>query len=116
MSDLGALLKAARGRNGLAQRDVADRLGVTQQQVSDWESGRSRPRAGRLQLVAETYGLSVETLADAGDYEVVRIVVSPDAAPPASISGLNVKIDDLTPAEQARVEAFVDGILSSRTQ
>src|SRR3954470_8745352 len=56
------LLLLGRGRTGLTQRQLADRVGVSARSVQDWEAGVSYPSAERLQhLVAallEAGGLS----------------------------------------------------------
>ena len=43
------LLLRHRGRTGLSQRDVADRLGAGRRTVQDWEAGVNHPSAERLQ-------------------------------------------------------------------
>jgi transcriptional regulator with XRE-family HTH domain len=44
---------------GLLQRDLAARLGVTRQAVSMWLSGRGRPRAAVARLLEEVTGGAV---------------------------------------------------------
>src|SRR5438132_6694907 len=57
------LLLRHRGRTGLTQRDLAERLGTTRRSVQDWESGAYYPSAERLQalilVLLETDGLTV---------------------------------------------------------
>ena len=52
----GWLLLEAREESGLTQADVAKRLGVSQQTVSRWESGASRPRRPSLAKLADLLG------------------------------------------------------------
>src|SRR5437763_359628 len=56
------LVLLGRGRTGLTQRQLADRVGVSARSVQDWETGVSYPSAERLQqLIAallETGGLN----------------------------------------------------------
>jgi transcriptional regulator with XRE-family HTH domain len=40
----GALIRGARRRNGWSQKDLADRVGVQADAVSDWENDRHEPR------------------------------------------------------------------------
>lgn len=52
-------MRALRRHLGLSQEGLAQELGVRQQTVSDWETGRYRPRgasARLLTLVAERSG------------------------------------------------------------
>ena len=55
-------LKAARGRAGMSQELVAERLGVSRQAVTKWELGQSRPNAKNLQALAELYQVSAGDL------------------------------------------------------
>ena len=54
------LLREARKRAGLTQRQLAERLGVAQPQVARWESGRAAPSFERLKAVLAVCGLDVE--------------------------------------------------------
>src|SRR5437868_14025675 len=57
------LLLRYRGRTGLAQRDLAARLGTSRRSIQDWESGAYYPSADRLQAriqaLLESGGLTV---------------------------------------------------------
>jgi putative transcriptional regulator len=49
-------IQALRRHLGLTQRELSDRLGTRQQTVSEWETGRYRPRgasATLLSMIAE---------------------------------------------------------------
>lgn len=60
-------LKRMRKRAGLTARDAALALGVTFQNVYNWENGSYLPPAKRLPEIAKLYGCTVdELLADAG--------------------------------------------------
>jgi transcriptional regulator with XRE-family HTH domain len=45
------LLLRHRGRTGLSQRDLAERLGTTRRSIQDWESGAYYPGVERLQAL-----------------------------------------------------------------
>ena len=47
-----AAVRAARERMGLSQQALAERLGVYQATVSDWERGRKGIRHGRILALA----------------------------------------------------------------
>lgn len=51
-TDIGLALRRYRISARLNQADIARSLGVSQSRVSRWESGRERPRAGNLELLA----------------------------------------------------------------
>lgn len=56
----GAVLRQARRRAGLTQRDVATRAGVQQSVVSAYESGGREPSLATLSALVEACGLSLE--------------------------------------------------------
>lgn len=55
-------LAAARQERGLTQRQLADRLGVTAQAVSKWETGGSLPDLELLRMIAQQLECSVDFL------------------------------------------------------
>ena len=57
-------LRALRISAGLKQKDVADRLGISQVSVWQWESGVTLPRADKLPAIAELYGCTIDELFD----------------------------------------------------
>ncbi|MFH2015978.1 MAG: helix-turn-helix domain-containing protein [Pseudomonadota bacterium] len=61
---MGAIIEGARTGNRLSQGDLARKLGTTQQTVSRWEAGQSRPRAKQLVALAEALNLDLQTLHD----------------------------------------------------
>lgn len=58
----GQLIAAARKRKGLEQGELGRLLGTTQQNVSRWEAGHSRPRLGQVRALALALGEQEETL------------------------------------------------------
>lgn len=60
MEDFRAWLRAARKSRGWSQGDLALRLGVGQQAVSNWERGRTVPDRDMLQLVHNVLGAAPE--------------------------------------------------------
>lgn len=56
---LAALLIEARGRLRLSQAQLGDKLGVTRQAVSLWESGRSIPQAQQLHAIEQLLGIEI---------------------------------------------------------
>lgn len=59
---LGENLKKLRKEKKVTQTDLAQRLGVTQQAVGKWETGRSSPDPDTLMRLAEFFGVSTDTL------------------------------------------------------
>ncbi len=63
---LQAELRLFRAKNGLSQGDLAKQLGVAQNSVSQWESGKRFPTVRRLSMIAKTLGCPVESLLPVG--------------------------------------------------
>lgn len=59
---LGESIKEHRMRCNMTQEFVAEKLGVSRQAVSKWESGKSDPSTANLIALAKLYGISVEEL------------------------------------------------------
>lgn len=58
----GEFITKKRGELGLTQRELADRIGVTDKAVSKWETGRGFPDVGVLEILAKELGVSVTEL------------------------------------------------------
>lgn len=59
---LGQRLKEHRQRCQMTQEFVAEKLGVSRQAVSKWESGSSEPSTTNLIAISKLYGTTVEEL------------------------------------------------------
>jgi transcriptional regulator with XRE-family HTH domain len=59
---VGRLVRALRVSRGLSQTDLANRIGVTFQQVQKYESGANRITMGRLTNIAKLFKVSVPYL------------------------------------------------------
>jgi transcriptional regulator with XRE-family HTH domain len=64
--EVGRLVRTLRMARGFSQTELANRIGVTFQQVQKYESGANRISMGRLTNVAKLFGLSVPYLLDGG--------------------------------------------------
>lgn len=54
--------KKARRDARLSLREAGKLLGVSAQAISQWETGKTKPRADILPLVADLYGTTVDEL------------------------------------------------------
>lgn len=59
---LGQKLKELRSKNGLTQKDLADKLHVSFQTVSKWENGENEPDIATLKELAALFSCSVDYL------------------------------------------------------
>lgn len=55
-----------RREKGLSQLELAERLGVTRQAVSRWETGTAAPTVENLRILSALYGISLDDLLDDG--------------------------------------------------
>jgi transcriptional regulator with XRE-family HTH domain len=69
-SNLGNLISTGRRRVGLEQAELGRLLGTSQQSVSRWEAGFSRPRRGQLSSLARVIGESEAKLQAAANFVV----------------------------------------------
>lgn len=56
------VLLALRKKQGLTQDELAEKLFVTRQAVSRWESGETIPNTETLKLLSKTFDVSINTL------------------------------------------------------
>ena len=69
--ELGGQIKRYRIRLGLSQEELADRIFVTRQSVSNWENGRTYPDLQSLLRLSDLFGLSLDELIK-GDIETMK--------------------------------------------
>lgn len=53
-----------RKKNGLSQEELAEKIGVSRQAVSKWETGDALPEITKLKALAETFNVTVDFLLD----------------------------------------------------
>lgn len=71
---LGEKLKDCRKKAGLSQEQLAEKLCVSRQAITKWESGRGTPGIDNLQSISKLFGISIDDLLDDGN-EVSSVVV-----------------------------------------
>ncbi|MBQ8236825.1 MAG: helix-turn-helix transcriptional regulator [Oscillospiraceae bacterium] len=70
---MGEIISALRKEKGMTQKDIADKLGVTDKAVSKWERDVAFPDTATIPKLAEILGVSVEDL--------MQAKAAPSAAP-----------------------------------
>lgn len=58
----GEIIRDLRTKNGSSQAELAEKLFVTRQAVSRWETGKTVPNTEALKLLSGVFGVSVNTL------------------------------------------------------
>ena len=61
---VGSFIRNIRKRNGLTQKQFAEKYGVTYQAVSKWENGKNLPDISLLRKIASDYNVSIESIMD----------------------------------------------------
>lgn len=76
---LGEKLLDLRKKAGLSQEDVADKLGVSRQTVSKWETDQTVPELIKAKLLSQLYNVSYEYLITGspigGDVTSIEMIV-----------------------------------------
>lgn len=81
-----------RRREGLSQEQLAERLGVTRQSVSKWESGTAVPELAKLVALSDLFSVSVDYLVKDRLEEPER----PAEAPPPSTAKLEEQVEEIS--------------------
>ena len=79
--DVGALIREARLRAGLAQADLAKRAGTSQPAIARWESGGSSPTIATLERVLGAAGFAL------------RLALVPKVAPDPLVEAYKRDVD-----------------------
>lgn len=71
--NLSAKLQLLRRKNGLSQEELAERVGISRQAISKWESGQSTPDLNKLILLSEIYNVTIDSLVkDSDEYDILQ--------------------------------------------
>lgn len=111
-------IRELREEKGMQQKELAIDLCVTQPTISDWESGRKTPSARSTQKLADYFNVSIDYLLDRTDQKETPARIEGDGQAPIDEKRLDEqlvqRLCSLTPEEQGKVDAFIQGLLSSR--
>lgn len=76
---LGERIKNERNKNGLSQEKVAERVGVSRQAVTKWETGQSAPSTANLITLSDVFGVSLgELISGVGENAPIEAAIEPD--------------------------------------
>lgn len=132
---LGEKLQKLRKARGLTQEELAEKVGVSRQSLSKWESDGALPDTGNIILLADLFGVTTDYLlreappeeaspaAESPASTVVQLVQPAKKAPPAPLLvgfillmlgllvflGL-VLLSNIFPISVARGDGFVSGV------
>lgn len=78
---------SCRRRLGLSQEQLAERLGVSRQAVSKWETGEAAPELGKLAQLAAVFGVTADWLLSEEDMPQTA-AIPPQSPLPRRLGGL----------------------------
>ena len=61
---LGNKILEYRKRKGLSQEQLADKINVTRQTISNWELGETQPNSEQLKMLSKEFSISIDELLD----------------------------------------------------
>lgn len=62
MNEVAKNLKKIRVSSGMTQEELAEKMFVTRQTISNWENGKSQPDVQTLTSLADSFGVEVSEL------------------------------------------------------
>jgi len=68
---ISEILKQARSETDLSQEAAAEKIGVSRQTMSNWETGKSYPDIASVIAMSNTYGVSLDSLLK-GDTKMIK--------------------------------------------
>lgn len=88
---LGNSLYKSRKKKGLSQEEVAEKLGVSRQTISKWETEETVPDIYQAKKLAKIYGLSLDELIDVDldQKEIEEVIKNTDEKKEAKINWTN---------------------------
>ena len=99
-------LKKIRKENNLSQEDLAEKIGVSRQSVSKWESGSAYPEMDKMVQICNIFNLNIDDLLNQDIEEVNNTKQSKNA--------LNKYINDFLNYITKTVNMFID--MSTKTK
>ena len=106
---VGSMFRTRRQELGLSQTAVAERLGVTFQQVQKYERGMNRISASRLHDLCEILGVPVEYFFDGLDAEIGE-PDGPDLNDPELVELVNAYMGIPRQMTRARLSAMLRSV------
>lgn len=99
----GARLKLFREKEGMLQKELADKLQITQQTISLYESGKREPDYDTLKKIADCFNTSTDYLLGRTDDPSPRLKIETIAA-----HRTDDPMTELPEAARKSVEEFID--------
>ena len=109
---IGENIKNARKKAGLTQKELAEKMGSTQQNLAQYESGKRNPKLETLNKIAGALEIPVSLLTSSLDSfekgEILRLDLI------ELIKNLNLEINDIT-SEQTLEDTVIQSVEKKKT-
>ena len=106
--------------HNLTQEDVAEKVGVSRQAVAKWESGETMPDLEKSRLLAETFGVSLDDLANFEPDKNLNVSVPPKGKHLFGVVTIGEKGQIVIPAKARKIFSLKAGdqlvVLGDETQ
>ena len=86
MYEFGERIYNLRKKSGLSQEEFADRLGVSRQAVSKWETGQSVPDSEKAAAIGAFFGVSLDWLINGTETTAQTVATEPAPLAPPAVS------------------------------
>lgn len=106
-SNWGERLAQARARSGLSQKDLADKMGVTQQAIAAWERKITAVRSDTLMRLASILGISSD--------ELLGIKPGRKNSPSGKLHRVFEEVSKLPRRQQQKVVEFVEAFVEKKS-
>ena len=97
-------IKELRRRNSMSQKQLSERLGISQQTVAKWESGQAAPKPAMIKRIAEYFDVSADYL----------LGIKPKVDDRDVIAALFGKTDDVTDDMYSDVKRFAEFVKQNK--
>ncbi|MFA5537245.1 MAG: helix-turn-helix transcriptional regulator [Bacillota bacterium] len=77
--NLAEKIQQLRKRNNLSQEQLADKLGISRQSISKWESGQSVPEVDKIIQLSDIFGVTTDYLLKKVDFQLEGAIGSNNA-------------------------------------
>lgn len=103
---IGAKLKALREQHGLSQKELAVKLGKSQETISSWENDRTYPKMAQLKELCNLYGCTYETLTGIKQHDAQDI----------TFDDILIRVSQFDLIDLQRLEAHVRFLISQQEE
>lgn len=101
---LAEKILALRTERGMSQDDLAEKLGVSRQSVSKWETAQSTPDLDKIIRLADLFGVSADQLVRDGERPQ-----PPEPPPPQTVYVERERKEELSPIQKLGIVMEVSG-------